>query len=264
MQFQYLIPQHALTRFAGWVAECRWPWLKNRLIYWFIKRYSVDMSAALIESPEAYSNFNSFFTRQLKPELRPIVAGNHQLASPSDSSISQIGKIHHHTLVQAKGFDFDLLSLLGGKKEIADLFYDGSFATLYLSPKDYHRVHMPFSGKLRETIYIPGQLFSVNNQTAASVPKLFARNERLVCLFDTAAGPMAVIMVGAMIVGSINTVWQNNTDKEVHLNKGEELGHFKLGSTVILLFAKNKIDWAPGLQKDTIVHMGQLLGILKS
>lgn len=268
---QYLAPQQALTRFAGWMAECRWPWLKNKLILDFIQRYQVDMKAAVIESPEAYPNFNSFFTRLLKPELRPIVQGLTQAASPADGSISQIGKINRDTLVQAKGFDFDLTSLLGGSKEMAELFYDGSFATIYLSPKDYHRVHMPVAGTLRETIYIPGKLFSVNDKIAAAIPRLFARNERLVCLFDTDAGPMIVIMVGAMIVGSINTVWQQQINKRkvtitksfaqpIHLAKGAELGYFKLGSTAIVLFAKDKIEFAAHLQNDQRICMGQLLG----
>ena len=270
---QYLAPQRALTRFAGWMADCRWPWLKNKLIFDFIERYQVDMKAAVIESPTDYPNFNSFFTRRLKPELRPIVQGSAEIASPADGSISQIGKIHQDTLVQAKGFDFDLVSLLGGSKKNADLFYDGNFATIYLSPRDYHRVHMPLSGTLRETIYIPGKLFSVNDKVASFIPKLFARNERLVCLFDTHAGPMAVIMVGAMIVGSINTVWPQEINprkvtitqsfaEPVNLSKGAELGYFKLGSTAIVLFAKDKIEWTPSLQKDHSICMGQLLGTL--
>jgi len=268
---QHIAPQHALSRFAGWMANCRWVWLKNRLIRNFIRDYEVDMKAAILESPNDYPNFNAFFTRHLKPTLRPIVQLPHQIASPADGCISQIGKIYHDTLLQAKGFQFNLLALLGGSINNAALFYDGCFVTLYLSPRDYHRVHMPFSGTLRETTYIPGNLFSVSNETAQLIPNLFARNERLVCLFDTNKGPMIVILVGAMIVGSIHTVWsqtihrrqvtiQSFADQPIYLEKGAELGHFELGSTVIVLFAKDKMEWGASLITNTSIQMGQLLG----
>lgn len=265
---QYIVPQHGLSRFAGWVAECRIPWLKNWIIRRFIKKYNVDMSV-VPQDAEAYPSFNAFFTRHLKPTARPIVQASNQIASPADGTVSQIGKIEQNTLLQAKGFHFDLVSLLGGLQDEAKLFYDGCFATLYLAPRDYHRVHMPFSGSLRATTYIPGQLFSVNNQTACAVPHLFSRNERLVCLFDTDIGPMAVILVGAMLVGKMNTVWPQETHgrkiitqtlaNPIKLLRGEELGHFKMGSTVIVLFAKDKINWAPHLQENSSTHMGQLL-----
>jgi phosphatidylserine decarboxylase len=270
VKLQYIAPQHALSHFAGWLSECRKPWLKNYLIRYFLNRFDVDMSIAVVENPYDYPTFNSFFTRHLKPEARPITQEAHQVVSPADGSISQIGRIENDTLLQAKGFDFNLTGLLGGSEKLARLFHNGSFATVYLSPKDYHRVHMPMTGKLRETIFIPGKLFSVNQQTANSVPQLFARNERLVCIFDTEAGPMAVILVGAMIVGSINTVWHANTTTNkitvesyagsIELERGAELGHFKLGSTVIVLFGKDKTQWLDDLQENTVVQMGQTVG----
>lgn len=267
---QYILPQHGLSRFAGWMAESRNPWLKNKLINWFIKNYHPDLSEALLPSLDDYPSFNAFFTRQLKPSARPIVQGQHEVASPADGCISQIGAIHQNTLLQAKGFHFDTASLLGGLQDQAPLFSEGSFATIYLAPRDYHRVHMPLSGTLRATSYIPGKLFSVNENTTRSVPNLFSRNERLVCLFDTAAGPMVVIMVGAMLVGNINTVWPqaiNHTQvittrsftNPVHLERGAELGYFKMGSTVIVLFAKDKIEWATNAKESTAINMGQLL-----
>jgi phosphatidylserine decarboxylase len=266
---QYLVPQHWYTRFFGWLAKRRASCVKNWMINTFIRRYQVDMSAAILEKPEDYPTFNSFFTRYLKPELRPIVQGSNQIACPVDGTVSQLGKIEKNLLLQAKGFYFDLMGLLGGNSETAKPFENGNFATLYLSPKDYHRIHMPLSGNLQETIYIPGKLFSVNQQTAEAVPRLFAKNERLVCLFDTEIGPMAVILVGAMIVGSMHTVWNDNprtniisrqTPTSIQLKRGDELGYFQLGSTVIVLFGENKMTWAPDLNAGTSVKMGQLLG----
>ncbi|MHB1949362.1 MAG: archaetidylserine decarboxylase [Gammaproteobacteria bacterium] len=267
---QYFAPQKALTRLAGWLGEARQPWLKNQLIRYFLSRFDVNMQEAVIENPYDYPSFNSFFTRQLKPDSRPI-AKDPAIASPADGFVSQIGQIHQQTLLQAKGFYFDLNKLLGGSQQLAELFTDGSFATIYLSPKDYHRVHMPFAGTLRETIFIPGQLFSVNQETAAAVPNLFARNERLVCIFDTKIGPMAVILVGAMLVGSIQTVWHANTtankitvesyNGSIKLAQGAELGHFKMGSTAIVLFAKDAVEWNKNLQENTQVHMGESIGL---
>ncbi|HEX2549132.1 MAG TPA: archaetidylserine decarboxylase, partial [Gammaproteobacteria bacterium] len=250
---QYIVPQHLLSRFAGFIAEARIRWLKNLLIRWFMKRYQVDLSLARLESVEDYPNFNSFFIRQLKPELRPLVEGNKNIACPVDGAVSQMGKIHKDVLFQAKGFYYHLNELLGGGENHAKTFFDGDFATFYLAPKDYHRVHMPLAGELRETIYIPGKLFSVNQATVANVPQLFSQNERLVCVFETSFGPMAVIMVGAMIVGSIKTVWPLNSHPDrivkkfyenmVRLEKGAEMGYFKLGSTVIVLFPKDLVAW---------------------
>lgn len=267
---QYIAPQHLLTRFAGLVAENRIVWFKNMLIRWFIGKYKVDLKLARLEKVEDYANFNQFFIRQLKPELRPIVEGTKNIACPVDGAVSQMGKIHKDVLFQAKGFYFHLNELLGGSEPHAKTFYNGEFATIYLAPKDYHRVHMPLSGELRETIYIPGKLFSVNQATVSEVPQLFSRNERLVCLFETAVGPMAVIMIGAMIVGNMKTVWPlsfhpNRIVKKfyenmVRLEKGAELGYFKLGSTVIVLFPKDVMEWEKGLKENSVLQMGKLLG----
>ncbi len=269
---QYLLPQHALSRLAGWLSNRRWLWFKNWQINFFIKRYNVDINAALLPTVEDYPTFNSFFTRKLKPNLRPLPAETNAIISPADGCISQLGNINHDQLFQAKGFHFTSHALLGST-EHAEQFQDGSFITIYLSPKDYHRVHMPFTGKLRETIYIPGKLFSVNQQTVRTVPQLFSRNERLVCLFDTDFGPMAIILVGAMLVGSINTAWDSQSPQSkkivrktysqssaIILNRGDELGYFKMGSTVIALFPKKKIHWAPNLGENSLLQMGEFLG----
>jgi len=267
---QYCCPQHALTKIVQWLAECRWKWFKTWAIKRLIRKYHVNASEALSENLDDYPNFNSFFTRRLKPELRPIVQGEKQIASPADGCISQAGDIQQDTLLQAKGFYYSATSLLGGNAEIAKRFHNGKFATIYLAPKDYHRVHMPLAGKLLETTYIPGDLFSVNHRTAQAVPNLFTRNERLVCLFETAAGLMAVVLVGAMLVGHIETVWpmrhsrktisteQYSTD--IYLERGAELGLFKMGSTVIVLFGKDQVDWVSSLKENTLVKVGEEIG----
>ncbi|MCC2667351.1 MAG: phosphatidylserine decarboxylase [Gammaproteobacteria bacterium] len=270
---QYLVPQRLLSWFAGVLCECRWRWWKNWQINFLIERYGADLRSAQLEDIEAYPTFNSFFTRYLKPDLRPIVQGAQQIACPVDGSISQIGSIQQDQLFQAKGFYFNLNELLGGSEAWTKVFIGGQFATLYLAPKDYHRVHIPFTGILRETIYIPGKLFSVNTLTAQSIPQLFSKNERLVCLFDTTAGSMAVILVGAMLVSSIRTVWAREQmiaskiiknemypESTISLERGAELGHFRMGSTVIVLFAKHSMQWTEGLQAGSVVQMGQLLG----
>lgn len=269
---QYCCPQHLLTHFVGWLAECRWYWFKTWAIKRLIRKYQVNLSEAASQNIDDYANFNSFFTRKLKPGLRPIAQGLTELASPADGCISQIGKITQDRILQAKNFNYTTLSLLGGSHKSAQLFENGSFATIYLAPKDYHRVHMPLTGKLLETIYIPGQLFSVNQQTAHTVPNLFARNERLVCLFETAAGPMAVILVGAMMVGNIQTAWPTQHSKNqittesytdgITLERGDELGLFKMGSTVIMLFAQDRIEWLSTLREASAVKMGQAMGQL--
>jgi len=268
---QHIAPQRALTRLAGWFGECRWVWLKNILIRYFIRRYDVDVNAALITDLESYPTFNSFFTRLLKPELRPIVTEPDHIASPVDGCVSQMGLIEQDVLFQAKGFHFNLCALLGGEESRAAPFYNGAFATLYLAPRDYHRVHMPITGTLRETVYVPGTLFSVSQKTAAHIPHLFARNERLICLFDTHIGPMAVILVGAMLVGSISTIWETkatatlsnrlySAHEGITLLRGAELGHFKMGSTVIVLFPPHKVAWASSLESNSFIQMGQFLG----
>ncbi|MDR6678042.1 archaetidylserine decarboxylase [Pseudomonas oryzihabitans] len=274
---QHLLPHHLLSRVIGGFAECHAPWFKNRLIRWFVRHYDVDMRQALVEEPTAYENFNAFFTRALKADARPLPAEPGVVVSPSDGAISQLGRIEHGRIFQAKGHSYSLLELLGGDGLRAAPFMGGSFATIYLSPKDYHRVHMPLTGTLKEMIYVPGRIFSVNQLTAENVPELFARNERVVCIFDTAVGPMAVILVGAMIVASIETVWaglvtppkrelktfayDEAARAPIELRTGDELGRFKLGSTAIVLFGPDAVNWSAELGALSTVNMGQLLGV---
>lgn len=271
---QYLVPQRALSRLVGRLAESRIPVLKNLFIRWFVQRYQVNMAEAEQTECTAYQSFNDFFTRALKAGARPIVAGEKLLSGPADGAISQLGAIYNGRIFQAKGQEYSLLELVGGDQAVAAPFADGNFATVYLSPKDYHRVHMPIAGRLMRTVYVPGELFSVNTATAAKVPRLFARNERLVCIFDTAAGPMAMILVGAMIVAGIETVWagqvtppsrkiftQNYAAQQPpQLQKGEEMGRFKLGSTVIMLFGADRVRWLESLNAETPVRMGEQFG----
>jgi len=270
---QYLLPQHLLSRLAGCIADCTWPWLKNAFIGWFVKRYQVDMSEARVEEPTAYACFNDFFTRALKEGARPLDQATDSVLCPADGAISQLGAIEHGRIFQAKGQSFSTLELLGGNPEHAALFQGGQFATVYLSPRDYHRVHMPLGGTLREMIYVPGKLFSVNRNTAENVPELFARNERVVCLFDTDAGPMAVVLVGAMIVASVETTWagliapprrqlrtQRYGQPAPALGRGEEMGRFKLGSTAIVLFGPGRTVWDESLRAGDAVRMGQGMG----
>ncbi len=269
---QSLLPQHALSRLLGCVAEARAPWLKNQLIKQFMRHYPIEMHEAIEPNPYHYLTFNDFFTRQLRPDCRPIAADSHAIVSPVDGAVAMAGKIEHNQLLQAKGAYFDLAKLCGNDEAIAPLFVDGLFSTLYLAPHNYHRIHMPLTGKLIRTTYVPGRLFSVNATTTALVPQLYARNERLICLFETAAGKMAVILVGAMIVGSMQTVWMQApiraaeiqteafTDGPV-LAKGEEMGLFKLGSTVILLFQSQQARWDEGLAAGNAVQYGQQIGI---
>ena len=205
---QYITPQLGVSNLAGRLADNdRSPALKNRVIKWFIGRYGVDMSEAAEPNPEAYATFNDFFTRELKPGIRPLADGEKTLVSPVDGAISQLGQVTGDRVFQAKGQSFSLSELLGGEEATTAPFADGEFSTIYLSPKDYHRIHMPMAGTLRQMIHVPGKLFSVNPVTAENVPNLFARNERVVCIFDTASGPMALVLVGAMIVGSVETRW---------------------------------------------------------
>lgn len=274
---QYLLPQLALSRLAGRLADRHWPpALMSRVIRWFINRYGVNMDEAAEPDPAAYPSFNAFFTRALKPGLRPVAEGEHVLVSPADGTISQLGQISGDRIFQAKGQDFSLAELLGGDPQKAAAFTGGSFATIYLSPKDYHRIHMPVAGQLREMIHIPGKLFSVNPATAANVPNLFARNERVVCLFDTRFGPMALVLVGAMIVGSVETTWAGivvpgegpvtecryDGDKAVRFVKGEEMGRFRLGSTVVMVLPKDCVHWRSDLVPGKSVRMGEAFGTL--
>jgi len=272
---QYAIPQHALSRTAGWLANTTIPWIKDPFTSWFVKRYDVNMSEALEENPLAYKSFNDFFTRALKEGAREICPEPKAIACPADGAISQLGDIEYGRIFQAKGQDYSLEELLGGNSERAHDFVGGKFATVYLSPKDYHRVHMPLAGKLRSMIHVPGDLFSVNEATANEVPRLFSRNERVVTIYDTDAGPMAVVLVGAMIVASIETVWAGQVApvprsiREWHypldaieLAKGDEIGRFKLGSTAIVLFGPDVMNWEDALSAGSPTLMGEEMGSL--
>ncbi|WP_111495681.1 archaetidylserine decarboxylase [Marinobacter bohaiensis] len=272
---QYLAPQLGLSRLAGRLADNdRVPALKDRVVRWFIERYGVDMSEAVDADPAAYASFNDFFTRALKPGLRPVDDDASVMTSPVDGAISQLGTIADGRVFQAKGQTFSLNELLGGDAERAAPFEDGQFATIYLAPKDYHRIHMPLAGTLREMVYVPGRLFSVNPVTAANVPNLFARNERVAAIFDTEWGPMAMVLVGAMIVGSVETTWAGvvapgtgkvssvdySAEEPIRFEKGEEMGRFRLGSTVVLLMPKNSMSWSDNLQAETVLRMGRPIG----
>ncbi|WP_290701480.1 archaetidylserine decarboxylase [Amphritea sp.] len=269
---QHLLPQHLLSRAVGYLAESRCNWIRRPFIKTFAKQYKVNMSEAVIEDLEQFENFNAFFTRELKPGMRPLDEA--AVVSPADGAISQIGPINYGRILQAKGRGYGLSTLLGGQADLAELFINGRFATIYLSPSDYHRVHMPVTGTLRETLYVPGDLYSVNQTTAQGVDNLFARNERLIAIFDTEQGPMAMILVGAMIVAGIETVWggqvappQNKGWRVDHqtpaepviLQQGEEMGRFKLGSTVVLLFGKDAIEWSESLKAEDPVRLGQAI-----
>jgi phosphatidylserine decarboxylase len=271
---QYLIPQHALSRAAGWLAETSIAWIKNPFTQWFVKRYNVNMEEALETDPCAYASFNDFFTRALKPGARPIDDNSDTIVCPADGAISQLGDIEHGRIFQAKGQDYSLTELVGGDPELAAPFMGGKFATVYLSPKDYHRVHMPLKGTLKSMVHVPGDLFSVNEATANQVPRLFSRNERAVAIFDTELGPMAVVLVGAMIVASIETVWagqvapikreikttQYGEQAPIELDKGDEMGRFKLGSTAIVLFGPDVMEWDDEYQATTPTVMGERMG----
>ena len=272
--FQHIVPQHYLSRLTGWLAEVRHPlWLKNFVIKQFVRHFEVNMAEAAQPDPTAFANFNDFFTRELQAGARPIADAD--LVCPADGAISQLGAIEEGRIFQAKGQHFSTRELLGGDDERAAQFTDGQFATIYLSPRDYHRVHMPLAGTLTATSYIPGDLFSVNAVTAENVERLFARNERLVCYFDTDMGPMAMILVGAMVVAGIETVWSGqvapatdaptvvdyqNLPEPVSLAKGDEMGRFKLGSTVVLLFPKDRMSWDERYVAGTSTRLGEPLG----
>jgi phosphatidylserine decarboxylase len=271
--FQHILPQHLLSRLVGYLARMRRPvWLKDWLIRAFIGHFRVDMSEAENPDPGSYPSFNAFFTRPLRAGARPLAQAD--VICPADGEISQLGAIQDGRIFQAKGQSFTTWELLGGDSERGALFADGSFATIYLSPRDYHRVHMPVAGRLTATCYIPGKLFSVNRVTAENVPRLFARNERLVCYFDTAIGPMAMILVGAMIVAGIETVFSGqvapppkepvlrdylSVPETVELAQGVEMGRFMLGSTVILLFPEGVVSWDQAYTAGTATRLGESL-----
>jgi phosphatidylserine decarboxylase len=258
---QYLLPKRLITQFAGKVANLRGGALTQAIIRRFVAKYGVNMAEAADPCIESYPTFNEFFTRPLRDGLRPIADAD--FVCPVDAAISQFGPIEHDQIFQAKGHSYSTRALVGGDQQLAHQFDHGHFATLYLAPKDYHRIHMPCEGRLTRMIYIPGDLFSVNPLTARHVPSLFARNERVVCVFETVHGPFVNVLVGATIVGSVATVWHGIVnpprtrdirewrydDKDIVLGKGAEMGRFLLGSTVVMLFPKNVVtfnsDWAP-------------------
>jgi phosphatidylserine decarboxylase len=272
---QRLLPQHALSRLIARAAESKMPWLKNLLVKRAIAAFDINVEEAESSDLDDYENFNSFFTRALKDGARPIDQDSDSLVSPADGAVSQAGPITQQRIIQAKGSDYSASRLLGDAEE-AKLFKDGAFTTIYLSPKDYHRVHMPIAGTLMSTRYIPGDLFSVNDKTAQGLPGLFARNERLVCQFDSELGQFALVFVGAMLVAGIETVWGGfenpgrgavrNADfsgRDLSFDKGDEIGRFKFGSTVILLFQKDQIDWQDWFIPQAAVQMGEKIASLK-
>jgi phosphatidylserine decarboxylase len=269
----YLLPHHLLSQVMFWITRSEWPPLKNRLITAAIRYYRVDMDLAEESDPEHYPSFNAFFTRALRTDARPISEKEGAVISPVDGTVSQAGEIGHGRVFQAKGQFYSLEELLGGDPRLADRFDGGSFATLYLSPRDYHRIHMPLTGTLRKMSHVPGRLFSVSPSTTRTVPRLFSRNERIINLFETEAGPMAVIMVGAIFVASMDTVWAGTVtpasrrighwdysaeeQKPVNLEAGMELGRFNMGSTVILLFPPGTIEWEESLGPGSPVCVGE-------
>ncbi|HXA36840.1 MAG TPA: archaetidylserine decarboxylase [Steroidobacteraceae bacterium] len=271
--FQYVLPQHALSRLVRAATRVRIPWFKNLLIRYFLKLYRVDMTEAAESDPFRYGSFNEFFTRALKNGARTVADDPGVIASPVDGCVSAAGTIEHDQLLQAKGRHYRLTELLAAQPW-ASRFEGGSFATIYLAPFNYHRVHMPLRGALRETVYVPGRLFSVNGVTVQHVPRLFARNERVLTLFDTAFGQLAVVLVGALNVGSITTVWAGDITPAARrstsripappttLERGAELGRFNMGSTVILLFESNRVRWQSQMHAGAEVRLGQSLGVL--
>jgi phosphatidylserine decarboxylase len=268
---QYVLPQHGLSRLVLAATRVRMPWFKNLLTRGFLRLFSVDMSEATETDPYRYGTFNEFFTRALRAESRPIDADPDTIASPVDGMVSECGAIDHDRLLQAKGRQYTLDQLLA-RQPWARSFAGGSFATLYLAPFNYHRIHMAVRGTLRDTVYVPGRLFSVNSTTARHVPRLFARNERVLTLFDTEFGQFALVMVGALNVGSMATVWAGDitpaarrvvtpiAGPAVTLDKGAELGRFNMGSTVILLFEAKRAQWHPLLRAGSVVQLGQAIG----
>lgn len=278
---QRLLPQHGLSRFAYRVARIRWPWWRRRVITWFIRRYGVDMTPVEGNDWRDYPHFNAFFTRPLRPGARPPAPQADAVVSPVDGTVYAAGCARRDRLIDAKGRGYTVTELLGGDASVAAPFYDGPYATLYLAPKDYHRVHMPLDGRLRLMRYIPGRLFSVNEGTTRALPGLFAVNERLVTVFETEAGPMALVLVGAMLVSAIETVWSGGIiragegnrpqtwdyaagEHPPALARGEEMGRFNMGSTVIVLFGRGRVSWAQETAAHRVVQVGRLLGVLNT
>ena len=271
---QYILPHHFLSRLMSKFTHSEIkPW-KNLMINQIIKFYGVNMSEAKEQDINNFTSFNHFFTRELKSDVRPVTNDEDAIACPADGAVSQAGLIEQGKIFQAKGKSFSAVDLLGGDEARAKPFENGNFTTIYLSPKDYHRLHMPVTGKLTEMIHIPGRLFSVNNATANSVNGLFARNERVACLFDTEFGSMALILVGAIFVSSIETTWHGvvtpptistvqswkYSENETVIAKGKEMGRFNMGSTIIVLFAKDNINWNADLTAGETVELGEKIG----
>ncbi len=274
---QRVLPQHLLSLLMYRLARIEWAPLKNLMIRTYVRLVGVDLSAAAQPEPTAYPHLNAVFTRALRPDARPLDPDPRAVLSPVDGTVSQLGTITDGRIIQAKGLDYSVRDLLGGRGEAHHLFDGGRFATIYLSPRDYHRIHMPLAGELAEMTYFGGRLFSVNQATAAAVSELFARNERVLCLFGTDLGPLAVVLVGAIFVGGIETVWEGEVTPalpglrsrrwhytgaaaRVHLDRGAEMGRFNLGSTVILLFPADTLTWDPALMPGRTVRLGQRIG----
>lgn len=268
---QYLLPKQALTTLAGRLADTEAGSLTTSVIRWFVQRYGVDLSEAVDSNPVSYRSFNEFFTRPLRAGARPLADAD--FICPVDGAISQFGGIEQDQIFQAKGHQYSTTALVGGDGELASRFANGAFATLYLSPRDYHRIHMPVDGRLRRMIHVPGELFSVNPATARGVPGLFARNERVVCVFDAEFGSFVLTLVGATIVGSMATVWHGTVnpprggqirewlydDRQVLLKKGEEMGRFLLGSTVVMLFPRDTLRFNPTWTATRAIRMGEAM-----
>ena len=268
---QYLMPKLAMTRLAGLVASAEWGSVTTWVIKRFVKRYNVNMNEAANADPAHYKSFNEFFTRPLKDGVRPLSSS--EWVCPVDGAISQCGAIERDQIFQAKGHHYSTRALVGGDAALAAQFQNGQFATLYLSPRDYHRIHMPMAGKLLRMVHVPGDLFSVNPTTARGVPGLFARNERVVCEFETERGPMVLVLVGATIVGSMATVWHGQVNpprpgtvrewryesQDVRLQKGEEMGRFLLGSTVVMLFPENSLRFPDDWLSTRPLQMGEAM-----
>lgn len=274
VRWQYLLPKQALTQLAGVAARARGGALTTAAIRWFVQRYGVDMGEAANPDPAAYASFNDFFTRELRAGARPLAdVGPKGLLCPVDGAISQFGAITEGRIFQAKGHHYTAAALLGGDAALAAHFHGGHFATLYLSPRDYHRIHMPCAGRLLRMVHVPGELFSVNPTTARGVPGLFARNERVVCVFDSEHGPWVNVLVGATIVGSMATVWHGVVNpprpgqlrswdyggQRIELAAGAEMGRFLLGSTVVMLFPPGPLHWNPAWASGGAIRMGQAM-----
>lgn len=272
VRLQYFLPKRAMTVLGGWIASARAGWITHAIIRRFVARYGVNMAEAVDPRIESYPSFNEFFTRALKPGARPLAEA--RWLCPVDGAISQFGVIEQGQIFQAKGHQYTAQALVGGDAQLAGEFRDGSFATLYLSPKDYHRIHMPIDAHLVRMIHVPGELFSVNPATARGVPGLFARNERVVCVFESDRGPFVMVLVGATIVGSVATVWHGVVtpprhadvrewryeDRPVTLARGAEMGRFLLGSTVVMLFPPGAIDFNPAWAPGAAIRMGEAMG----